>query len=76
MSATTRSNGVSEMVLDEIETFILTHDDPGVTIAEVAAAFDDLDRDKAKYRMEKLEQQDRVYKKVTGASAAIWFPKA
>jgi hypothetical protein len=64
------------MVLDEIETFILTHDDPGVTIAEVAAAFDDLDRDKAKYRMEKLEQQDRVYKKVTGASAAIWFPKA
>jgi len=76
MSATTRSNGVSEMVLDEIETFILTHDDPGVTIAEVAAAFDDLDREKAKYRMEKLEQQDRVYKKVTGASAAIWFPKA
>lgn len=76
MSATTDSKGVSNAVLDEIMQFIRDHDDPGVTVAEVNAAFDRIDdHDAAKYRMQKLEQQDRVYKKKTGASAAIWFPQ-
>lgn len=76
MSAQTQSTGVSKAVLDEIIQFIRDHDDPGVTIAEVDAAFDKIkDHDAAKYRMQKLESQGRVYKKKTGASSAIWFPK-
>jgi len=64
------------MVLDEIVEFIQNHDDPGVTISEVANNFDELDRDQVKYRMKKLVEQDRICKKRTGASSAIWFPKA
>lgn len=76
MSPRTESTGVSNIVLDEIMQFIRDHDDPGVTIAEVNNAFDGIDgHDAAKYRMQKLEQQGRVYKKKTGASAAIWFPQ-
>jgi len=76
MSAESQSRGVSKSMLDRIMTFIREHDDPGVTVAEVADGVDSLNREKAKYRLKKLARQDRVYKKKTGASAAIWFPKA
>jgi repressor of nif and glnA expression len=63
------------VVLDRIMRFIREHDDPGVTIKEVAEEFDELDHSAAKYRMGKLESQGRVRKKPTGASSAIWFPE-
>ena len=71
---TTGSTRVSNAVLDEIVQFIHNHDDPGVTVAEVASGIDALDRSQVKYRLKKLEAAGRVRKKVIGASAAIWFP--
>jgi len=62
-------------MLDRIIQFVREHDDPGVTVAEVAAGIEELTHEEAKYRLSKLESQDRVYKKKTGASSAIWFPK-
>ena len=75
MSADTQQRGVSKVVLDRIIDFIHDHDDPGVTVADVADGIDCLDHESAKYRLQKLANQNRVYKKKTGASAAIWFPK-
>jgi len=62
-------------VLDSIEDFIRTHEDPAVTVSEVAAGVDGIDYEQAKYRLQKLAKQDRVHKKKVGSAAAIWYPK-
>jgi len=71
----TGSTRVSKAVLDEIVVAMHDHDDPGVTIAEVAEAVDGIDHEQAKYRLQKLNKQGRVQKKKIGAAAAVWFPE-
>jgi len=62
-------------MLDSIVEYMRTHDDPAVTVSEVAAGVDGIDYEQAKYRLEKLAKQDRVHKKKVGSAAAIWYPK-
>jgi len=75
MSAQQQTRGVSPAVLDSIEDFIRTHEDPAVTVSEVAAGVDGIDYEQAKYRLQKLAKQDRVHKKKVGSAAAVWYPK-
>jgi predicted ArsR family transcriptional regulator len=64
---------VKKMRLEEVDSFIREHKDPGVTAGEIAEAFDVTNK-AASYRLAQLEEQDRVRPKTVGASAKIWFP--
>jgi len=75
MSVESSPTRVQKAVLDEIVTVMHEHQDPGVTIAEVAAEIEEIDHEQAKYRLQKLNKQGRVRKKKIGAAAAIWFPE-
>ena len=75
MSAQQQTRGVSPAVLDSIEDFIRTHEDPAVTVAEVAEGVDGIDHEQAKYRLQKLVNEGRVQKKKIGASAVMWYQK-
>lgn len=65
---------VQKMHPDDVYEFVRKHEDPGVTASEVAEAFEVTGR-AARYRLQQLEDRERVYGKSVGASAKIWFPK-
>lgn len=73
MSAESTGGRVKKMHPDEVVAFIVSHDDPGVTAGEIAAEFD-ASRAGARYRLNALEEEGRVYGKEVGSSAKIWFP--
>jgi predicted transcriptional regulator len=74
MSTESTGGRVKKMHPDEVIEFIVCHDDPGVTAGEIAANFD-ASGAAARYRLNQLEEADRVYGKSVGSSAKIWFPK-
>lgn len=73
MSTKVDSTRVSTVVLESIIEFIEDHDDPAVTVSEVADGVDGIDHEQAKYRLQKLADSGQIHKKKIGASAAIWY---
>lgn len=73
MSADKRKH-VKKMNPDDVFSFVRKHDDPAVTASEVASEFDVTTRG-ARYRLEQLEDEEKVAGKKVGASSKVWFPK-
>lgn len=73
MMATDRRKYVKKMDPDDVLSFVREHEDPGVTASEVASEFNATTRG-ARYRLEQLEDEGKIYGKKVGASGKIWFP--
>ena len=64
---------VKKMDPDEVLSFVRGHEEPCVTAGEVAERFDVSSR-AARYRLDQLEEQQKVKGKKVGGSAKVWYP--
>jgi predicted ArsR family transcriptional regulator len=64
---------VQKMDPDDVCSFVREHEDPLVTVREVAEQFDVTPK-AARYRLKQLEERGRVRSKKISANATAWFP--
>lgn len=63
-----------KMGIDEVDSFVRSHEDPVVTASEIADEFDVTPR-AARYRLEQLEHDGKVDRKKIGSAAVAWYPR-
>lgn len=70
--ATKSKNEVGELTYENILKFVRTHDDPCVTAGEIAETFE-ITNEAANWRLQRLEEKNRMQSKMVGASAKVWY---